>query len=312
MPPHTLQSTDSRPPVGEPLTEGRAWHFTTPAGLVGIVQSSRLWASSVFLLNDTSELTYGMGVIMEAWEQSTGDEAQPGARELLNRILEIEDPLFDVAPLYILSASKVHNLIHQWMSYSTPSGFAVELNLDADWDATYEDYERWSHTYVYPEGERREHGRWFNVIYKRSRQLEMARELIRWFLAVNDAERYNPPPGEVMTTEDHRVLGWSLRRFQALAAQFKDEAFEAEQEVRFLTEPRAEEKKSYRVTSRGIIPYVNVSVELSPNVFKAAIDGVVIGPSAPAAAEGAVRVLLKDYNVAPSPTVARSPLPPLV
>jgi hypothetical protein len=38
------------------------WHYTTPEGLTGIIESNSLWATDVFYLNDLTEFMYGINI----------------------------------------------------------------------------------------------------------------------------------------------------------------------------------------------------------------------------------------------------------
>lgn len=39
---------------------GTAWHYTSVEGCFGIVSNHELWASSASMLNDSSEMTFGL------------------------------------------------------------------------------------------------------------------------------------------------------------------------------------------------------------------------------------------------------------
>ena len=41
------------------------YHYTTASGLVGILQSNRLWATSAIFMNDVNELNYGTKFIKD-------------------------------------------------------------------------------------------------------------------------------------------------------------------------------------------------------------------------------------------------------
>ena len=41
------------------------YHYTTQAGLLGIIQSKQIWATSVLFLNDTTEINYAIKLIQE-------------------------------------------------------------------------------------------------------------------------------------------------------------------------------------------------------------------------------------------------------
>jgi hypothetical protein len=40
----------------------RLFHYTSQAGLLGIITSNVLWATNVLYLNDSSELAYGLSI----------------------------------------------------------------------------------------------------------------------------------------------------------------------------------------------------------------------------------------------------------
>ena len=41
------------------------YHYTSPAGLLGIVKSRSLWASGIHYLNDSSEYRHAVGVLQD-------------------------------------------------------------------------------------------------------------------------------------------------------------------------------------------------------------------------------------------------------
>src|SRR5690349_17642809 len=51
------------------FASGTLWHYTTAAGLLAILKSDRLWASSAAMLNDSSEIEYGISLLQERWER---------------------------------------------------------------------------------------------------------------------------------------------------------------------------------------------------------------------------------------------------
>jgi hypothetical protein len=48
------------------------WHYTTGAGLRGILEKNLLWATDVRYMNDESELNYPVSLLDEAFDEALG------------------------------------------------------------------------------------------------------------------------------------------------------------------------------------------------------------------------------------------------
>src|SRR5258708_287861 len=49
------------------------FHYTDAKGLLGIIQDKSIWASSVYYLNDASEVRYGSDLLVETLDSSFHD-----------------------------------------------------------------------------------------------------------------------------------------------------------------------------------------------------------------------------------------------
>jgi hypothetical protein len=93
------------------------YHYTDMGGLQGIINSEQFWFTSVFHLNDPSELAYGVGVARQVIKLETrrGDAI---IEELANRVEHILLHAPDVFGFFIASFSSESNDLGQWRAYA--------------------------------------------------------------------------------------------------------------------------------------------------------------------------------------------------
>jgi hypothetical protein len=112
------------------LNDGICWHYTDMAGLIGILSSDCLWASSAKTLSDTSEMSFGLEMLKEAWADFENDNSLSHEfREYLRNLLYspfIEEHKYK---LFILSASQVDDLLSQWGRFAGLGGFSIGLDM---------------------------------------------------------------------------------------------------------------------------------------------------------------------------------------
>jgi len=94
------------------------WHYTTPEGLTGIIESSSLWATDVFYLNDSAEFMHGINIARKIIKQKIsslgGDKKERLERFDIN--LSFIGPDHN-RPVYVCSLSKTENELSQWKAY---------------------------------------------------------------------------------------------------------------------------------------------------------------------------------------------------
>lgn len=105
----------------------QAWHYTTGAGLLNILQRHRLWASSAAFMNDVDEVTTGKRALRDAVEAR-----QPPLSEAQKRQLRILGVLNNGQPdkVFLLSASTDGDALTLWRSYG--QGTEAEYSLEFD------------------------------------------------------------------------------------------------------------------------------------------------------------------------------------
>jgi len=102
------------------------WHYTTPEGLTGIIESNSLWATDVFYLNDSMEFMHGINIAREIIKQKisslVGDEKK--RLERFDTDLSFIGPDHK-RPVYVCSLSKAENELSQWRAYCRGGGFSI-------------------------------------------------------------------------------------------------------------------------------------------------------------------------------------------
>ncbi|MGD1214086.1 MAG: DUF2971 domain-containing protein [Terriglobales bacterium] len=106
------------------------YHYTTPAGLIGIVESKSLWASGIQYLNDTAEYKHATSLAMHLLRQKLENDRDPW-NDLCRMILKGE-PFYQDRTVFVGSLSEAKDKLSQWRAYCPNGGgfsigFAPEL-----------------------------------------------------------------------------------------------------------------------------------------------------------------------------------------
>lgn len=265
-----------RVPHPVPVRDQTVFHYTNAAGLIGIVQSHTLWASSVLALNDLSEMRYGIEVIAEAISGRSG-QASGNLREMLER----EDFAGLARDSYVISASADGDSLSQWVGYAGNLGYAIELDTGGD----IERVDKMQITSgqpiealggLFPGAS----DWWYPVMYGHDQQLTKVNEILDVLEGhgfVDPAYLYHP-------------IGVCI-------ATFKNRAFASEREVRFISGRSSDGRDKFRPGRYGVVPYAEVSRPKDQDKHLP-IKSVVIGPlnsDERPSAEAIVRALL-DTN----------------
>jgi hypothetical protein len=292
------------------LTRGQPpetiYHYTTAAGLLGIVNTNRLWASDLLYMNDSTEVEYGRQLIIEVAAAVAGEAKCPMAQMLCKSIDTVLYPVGMVSGgFYAACFCEEGDLLSQWRGYSGGvGGYALGFRS------------RDLQPFRASTPERRFVLR--PVVYDPNEQ----RELIRTFLLEVDTALAELLEGDLAQreTDVHTVAYVTIQR-QMLECMLtmKNPAFKEEREWRlihyrsgFSREPEA--TVEYRPTRSFIVPYVALDVtRMGPEVFehvpaemqtdvrasnRVPLSTVIVGPSAhPDAAVASIRTMLRDLHM---------------
>jgi hypothetical protein len=98
------------------------YHYTTSSGLLGILNTKRIWATHARFLNDAQELDYGLTLIREILHSyPAGDLVSAAATHLT-----------ESRPAYFLTCfCAVDDLLSQWRAYArSPNGTGYSLGFE--------------------------------------------------------------------------------------------------------------------------------------------------------------------------------------
>jgi hypothetical protein len=106
------------------------YHYTSAAGLLGILTSRTLWATEVAGLNDTAEINGGLD-FAEMWLGARSSSELAVA--LLDMVARLRDGhLAGAADVFVLSASLDGDDANQWRVYGDSGrGYSIELDTSA-------------------------------------------------------------------------------------------------------------------------------------------------------------------------------------
>ncbi len=108
------------------------YHYTTPEGLVGIIEDKGIWATNIFFLNDLEEWYLGMKMFKSRLEDRISGKVN---HHIFEKCLGAVKSAISVEPgglipeknlaIYVCSFSKEDDLLSQWRAYCPRGGFAL-------------------------------------------------------------------------------------------------------------------------------------------------------------------------------------------
>jgi hypothetical protein len=109
---------DSEPPI--------IYHYTDPAGLIGILSDGQLWATNVEYLNDSSELRHAEILHKQVLEGLIAEEAPGSLRKRLAMKVQQRPPWHSRLQTYVVCFCADDDLLTQWKTYGAwGSGFSI-------------------------------------------------------------------------------------------------------------------------------------------------------------------------------------------
>jgi hypothetical protein len=223
------------------------YHYTDAGGLLGILNSNTLRATSFQSLNDSSELSYGVNLICDVFKTSEliGD---PAAIDVLSKFVDdLQQHLLD-RDYFIVCASRDGDSLNQWRNYAAGNGYA--LGLETGIYAQVVDP-----THDFPQKKHRDRMTfpvWMDVIYLETDQRAAASQIFQDLVVqgdslIDDAMRAGKDPDDDL-----------LMRLGNFAATLKHPAFAVEQEVRLIVDRDRFARPEFHPGRFGILPYIEV------------------------------------------------------
>jgi hypothetical protein len=284
---------DAANEVRDPL-----YHYTNMGGLLGIVNKQEIWLTSIFHLNDPSELGYGVGMaldIMKAEADRSPDVVKAFCAWMQHLLVKSGGEIFG---FFVGSFSRENNDLGQWRAYADDArGVAIGLAPQL--------------FQVHPDQTNvglAEKVLVSQVIYDRDQCIRNLTDAIRRAIQI----LVRAADDVTAEAEGHQFLR-DLATHLAVsifthAVTCKHEAYQHEHETRMLLINQLSILAPIIETrTRGstLVPFIR-----SPLAVRSAgaITQIMIGPSADTMSDGAVRALLRHHGL-PLDIVQQSDIP---
>ena len=113
------------PDTGDEANPPVIYHYTDPAGLIGILSSGQLWATDIQYLNDSSELQHAQRLYRQVLEELFFEGSRQSLqRRLAKKALRSEYLSLDSRKEYVVCFCAEGDLLTQWQSYGAQIGRA--------------------------------------------------------------------------------------------------------------------------------------------------------------------------------------------
>lgn len=283
---------------GEPTFEDDAlpddlYHYTTAAGLHGILESNSLYASHASYLNDSQELLYGVQIALDElkeWVKSTPEEAKAGwdtslpdwmvsvsvklsAVLLGAQVQRRAKNLQQTFGPFVTCLSESRDQLSQWRGYGRGGGYAIRFDGQALRESVKRDREYLGQALREESVKHRVPlftARFLKMAYEKDTQTPIVRrELIAFMNAVADRitpEKQSPEALEKLRNDlVEPFTTWLV----LMAMHLKNPGFQEEREYRIATFSTPE---LFTPAEAGLIPRVKLKFD------PACVREVIIGP----------------------------------
>jgi hypothetical protein len=249
------------------------YHYTSAAGLLGILESGKIWTTKIQYLNDNSELQLAYDYIRkEIRRQQKGLSQIRTKQELDNMMVALDDSA--TTNVSLASFTEVGDQLSQWRGYcEIGKGYSVGFNGPKLKQVLKEKGYALVH-----------------CVYDKFMHLRMVMELVNEYPLRNKIEKAGMP----LLSHAGFSTDFSFESL-FLAPLIKSESFQEEKEWRLITHPLSYQDAKYRSGNHSIIPYWEVDIDLE-NTLKS----IIVGPTPePGLSASALKGLLmkKSFQV---------------
>jgi hypothetical protein len=283
------------------------YHYTSLAGILGIIGNKSIWATDVSYLNDASEFFHALNIAkQEASKIIMDDDYLAAFGWAMHHGLET----VTADDIYITSFSEKADLLSQWRGYC-PAGAGMCLGFEFD------------HLMDFCDGKGY---RLEQCIYKHSEKIQRVNEMMtkyfenfpKHFLARRDYQnldsnaQVNADIEYMLRTSEGQdklqadaAVRFLCNEIYKLAPLFKNEGFHEESEWRIVANEQKEAVK-FRPVSSYLAPFLELKVL---GVTASPLREVIIGPNPNQhRCKSSIRMLL-DKNGVGDVNITTSPLP---
>ena len=252
------------------------YHYTTAAGLKGIIKSKSFWASDYRFLSDATEFRYGLDIFEHIFEAIP---APTFPLDAIDRIKHLRLATEDFS-VFIAAFSKQPDLLSQWRGYNDARGYSIGIN--ADW--------------LTQNAEAQE----FRLIPVRY-NIEEQRHAVNAKLHLPQTMLDERAKTE---TVFETVNKWWWTQLLYTIAALKNDHFREEEEYRLVwTHDGWPKGTQTRATARGLVPYIPVRLNAKiidnrmfhPN--NVGLERIIVGPALSEQQKLAVEALLASEHM---------------
>jgi len=233
------------------------FHYTSQAGLLGILKEKEIWATNIHFLNDYKEFRHAFDILCEIIRQKLDSNTA-----LRDKLIRYFDDLINLSPninVFVASFSERGDLLSQWRGYcSDGAGYSIGFNKSILQKMATE----MRLTLV-------------ECIYDLEKQREEMKSHLDWVLLSSSTT-----PSDISTLDFDNAVSSLVQMLLAVAPRFKDKSFSEESEWRLFsgTIDSTDERIDFRQGKSTLIPYVKFSLK-SSELNNIPISKIYIGPT---------------------------------
>lgn len=289
--------------ISENEVKSTLYHYTSMTGLLGIIKTERMWFTSVFHLNDPSELRYVVNIALEMLrEAATTSPSIESLKEFCDRTFQrLIEAGGETLGFFVSSFSSDGNDLAQWRLYAD-DGRGVALAFEPKLFKVITDPETLSKIPI------SEQYLVSQINYNHDKCCNQIREAIGRALDVLEKCTYFLSDSERSLFMDQLATNLAMAIF-LYATTSKDPAYAHEKETRAFLISNLDTLSSCidtRVRGSTLVPYIPVPMPVRS--LDAAISKIIVGPAADELAVDAVRAFLRSQGL-PVNLVTKSPKP---
>ena len=274
--------------------EATLYHYTSLAGLIGIVGNGELRASDIRYMNDSAELRHTLNLLnSHITERIVAGADDPG---LLNQLLEWLSHRIIKGPMLFGASFRANgNLLSQWRGYSI-HGKGVSLGFNPEHISSCAEQQSFQVA---------------KCLYDSIKQKALIERIVDAIeaLALDDAQYIDAYAEEYQWHGVFEQIEGDLLR---IAAILKHPSFEEEQEWRIVSPiiASSENKPIYfREGASMLVPYYAFDLMASPSA-KLELDHVFLGPTSNIdLSMQSISLYLQKYNAKPDQGVSYCQIP---
>ena len=235
--------------IHDPQPAPILYHYTTQAGLLGIVGIKAIWATSIHYLNDHAELRYAMSLVKERIQK--GIDVGGSDKKYLSML---EEAVGVEKNCFVACFSEARDQLSQWRAYCHGgNGFCIGFLTQNLFSANPETFSL------------------VRCVYDRSVQIELIDDLLAGTLSILKGVESVLPNSPLLTQFSSKLV--------RLASAIKHPAFSEEAEWRLVSEqvPLWDSRVLFREGRSILLPYISLMVSKSDETLK--LSEILIGPT---------------------------------